>query len=220
MTDSDAQATPQPPKIRHDWYQTESHVVVNVLAKKVNPDDFKINYENDSIYVSFPIEEGNTYNLDLKLAHEINTSQCSSKVLPSKIEIKLKKKEGLQWTKLEKDPSLSKDVKPIPKESAASQPEADTSTLKYPSSSQKAKDWDKVVTDIEKSEEDKPEGEAALNALFQKIYAEGSDELKKAMNKSFVESGGTVLSTNWSEVRKEKIEVKPPDGMEFKKWDV
>ena len=33
------------------------------------------------------------------------------------------------------------------------------------------------------------------------------------------ESGGTVLSTNWSEVGKEKVEVKPPDGMEFKKWE-
>ena len=36
---------------------------------------------------------------------------------------------------------------------------------------------------------------------------------------SVQESGGTVLSTNWSEVGKSKIDVKPPDGMEFKKWD-
>ena len=33
------------------------------------------------------------------------------------------------------------------------------------------------------------------------------------------ESGGTVLSTNWNEVGKDKVEVKPPDGMEFKKWE-
>jgi suppressor of G2 allele of SKP1 len=39
------------------------------------------------------------------------------------------------------------------------------------------------------------------------------------MNKSFQESGGTVLSTNWNEVAKEKVTVKPPDGVEFKKWD-
>lgn len=66
------------------------------------------------IHVSFPTEQGNTYSLDLKLAHEINPSQCTSKVLPSKIEIKLKKKEGFQWTKLEEDPSLRKTVKHIP----------------------------------------------------------------------------------------------------------
>ena len=33
------------------------------------------------------------------------------------------------------------------------------------------------------------------------------------------ESGGTVLSTNWDEVGGKKVEVQPPDGMEFKKWD-
>ena len=39
------------------------------------------------------------------------------------------------------------------------------------------------------------------------------------MMKSFQESNGTVLSTNWNEVGKEKVEMKPPDSMEFKKWE-
>lgn len=34
-----------------------------------------------------------------------------------------------------------------------------------------------------------------------------------------VESGGTVLSTNWSEVGQGKVEKKPPDGMEWKTWN-
>lgn len=33
------------------------------------------------------------------------------------------------------------------------------------------------------------------------------------------ESGGTVLSTNWNEIAKDKVDIKPPDGMEYKKWD-
>lgn len=37
------------------------------------------------------------------------------------------------------------------------------------------------------------------------------------MNKSFQESGGTVLSTNWGEIGKEQTPVKPPEGMEYKK---
>ena len=33
-----------------------------------------------------------------------------------------------------------------------------------------------------------------------------------------MESGGTVLSTNWKEVGEKQVDVKPPDGMEYKKW--
>lgn len=32
------------------------------------------------------------------------------------------------------------------------------------------------------------------------------------------ESNGTVLSTNWDEVGKGKVEMKPPDGMEYKEY--
>jgi len=54
--------------------------------------------------------------------------------------------------------------------------------------------------------------------MFQKLYSEGNDDLRRAMNKSFQESGGTVLSTNWQDIKKGKVECKAPEGMEFKKW--
>ena len=48
-------------------------------------------------------------------------------------------------------------------------------------------DWDKLAATIKKEEqEEKLEGDAALQQLFQKIYSDGSDEVKKAMAKSFV----------------------------------
>ena len=57
----------------------------------------------------------------------------------------------------------------------------------YPSSKHVGRDWDKVVADIKKEEkEEKPEGDAALQQLFQQIYKDGSDDVKKAMAKSFV----------------------------------
>lgn len=57
----------------------------------------------------------------------------------------------------------------------------------YPSSSHYTHKWDKMVVDISEEEKnEKLEGDAALNKLFQQIYCDGSDEVKRAMNKSFV----------------------------------
>ncbi|TNN62539.1 Protein SGT1 [Liparis tanakae] len=56
-----------------------------------------------------------------------------------------------------------------------------------PPSSHVACKWDKMVLDIgEEEKTEKLEGDAALNKLFQQIYCDGTDEVKKAMNKSFV----------------------------------
>jgi len=57
-----------------------------------------------------------------------------------------------------------------------------------------------------------------LNKVFQDIYANGNDEQKRAMMKSFVESGGTVLSTNWNEVGKAEVKGSPPQGLEMHDW--
>ena len=66
----------------------------------------------------------------------------------------------------------------------------------YPSSSKKHHDWSSALQD----EDEKLEGEAALNDMFQKIYKDADDATRKAMIKSYTESKGTTLSTNWSEV--------------------
>jgi len=66
--------------------------------------------------------------------------------------------------------------------------------------------------------EEKLEGEAGLNKVFQDIFSNGSDDQRRAMMKSFVESGGTVLSTNWEDVGKRHVDGTPPKGMEMRKW--
>lgn len=69
--------------------------------------------------------------------------------------------------------------------------------------------------------EDKGELDDAdpLGAFFKKIFAQGDEDTRRAMMKSFVESNGTVLSTNWKEVGAKKIECTPPEGMELHKWN-
>ncbi|KAJ4439308.1 protein SGT1 homolog [Periplaneta americana] len=201
-------------KIKHDWYQTESHVVITILAKNTKQEEVKVDFGDETLHVTARLADVSDYELDLHLAYPVITSQSSYRVIPSKIEVKLKKRDGIRWTTLERDSSSVCVPQPMTEAVLNAGPP------KYPTSAPKATDWDRVVGDITKEEgEEKPEGEAALNALFQKIYSQGSDEVKRAMNKSFQESGGTVLSTNWNEVAREKVEVKAPDGMEWRKWE-
>lgn len=63
--------------------------------------------------MSAQLPSGNEYSLELDLANFIVEDQCMYKIMPSKIEIKLKKRDDIRWTTLEGNPVLSK-VKPIP----------------------------------------------------------------------------------------------------------
>ena len=75
------------------------------------------------------------------------------------------------------------------------------------------KDWTKIEKQIiaeEEEEKKKLKGDAALNNFFQSIYANASEDQRRAMVKSFQTSGGTVLSTNWDDVRTANYEQKKP----------
>lgn len=67
-------------------------------------------------------------------------------------------------------------------------------------------------------ENGKAEDEPDIDDFFKQLYAGADDDTRKAMQKSYQESGGTSLSTNWSEVSKGKVETSPPDGMEARKY--
>jgi len=207
VDNADPNAMPVP-KVSHDWYQTETHVVVEVRIKKLSADVCNIDMEETSLSVSAKLPTGSEYSLELDLAHPVLPLQSSYKIMSTKIEIKLKKAEGVRWTVLEGDGS-----DPLPGGSVA----PPTAKVKAPYAS--GRDWSAIEKSLDAEAEEKKEGEAALNEMFQKIYGDANDDVKRAMNKSFQESGGTVLSTNWSDIGKEKTEVKPPDGMEWKKYD-
>ncbi|KRT81941.1 hypothetical protein AMK59_5252, partial [Oryctes borbonicus] len=178
--------------VKHDWYQTEATVVVTILIKNVQREKLTINFSENLLQVNV-ILEADTHNFEYRLRHKIVPEQCSYKITPSKIEVKLKKLEGLRWDKLEGDPD-EKIPKAISQTSFVPITEGPPP---YPTS-KKGRDWSAIEKEMKEQEtKEKPEGEEAVSKLFQEIYGKGSDEVKKAMNKSYLESGGTVLSTNW-----------------------
>ncbi|KAH7033611.1 SGS domain-containing protein [Microdochium trichocladiopsis] len=83
----------------------------------------------------------------------------------------------------------------------------------YPTSSKRGPtNWDKI--DDEEGEEKSED----VNAFFQQVYKNADDDTRRAMMKSYIESNGTALSTDWTETKTKKYETIPPDGAEAKKW--
>ncbi|KAI9041691.1 co-chaperone SGT1 [Aspergillus affinis] len=54
------------------------------------------------------------------------------------------------------------------------------------------------------------EGGDPVDSFFKKLYAGADPETRRAMIKSYTESQGTSLSTNWNEVSQGKVEARPP----------
>ncbi|XP_078037174.1 cysteine and histidine rich domain containing protein [Augochlora pura] len=86
---------------RLDWHQTGTFVVVSVFAKKYLPESstVKLNPIRLSVDISFA-EDNSRYSRDLELRGVVDVAQSSVSMLPTKIEIKLRKSECGSWPKL------------------------------------------------------------------------------------------------------------------------
>ncbi|CAD5188407.1 unnamed protein product [Musa acuminata subsp. malaccensis] len=222
------------PKYRwHDYYNTPTEVVLTIFAKGIPAKNVSVDFGEQILSVIIDIAGKEQYNLQPRLfgklfmsglvlkmclgIKQIIPEKCRFEVLPSKVEIRLLKAEAITWTSLEfsDKKTVPQKINTLKTESAASKEQRPS----YPSSKSKI-DWDKLEAQVKKEEkEEKLDSDASLNKFFQDIYQDYDDDVRRAMAKSFVESNGTVLSTNWNEVGSKKMESTPPDGMELKKWE-
>ncbi|CAH8362031.1 unnamed protein product [Eruca vesicaria subsp. sativa] len=206
-------AEPAKPKFRHEYYQKPEEVVVTVFAKGIPKQNVNIDFGEQILSVVIDVPGEEAYHLQPRLFGKIVPEKCRYEVMSTKIEIRLAKAEIITWASLEhgKGPVV------LPKPNVSTEVSVRPA---YPSS-KKVKDWDKLEAEVKKQEKDeKLEGDAALNKFFREIYSNADEDMRRAMSKSFVESNGTVLSTDWKEVGAKKIESTPPDGMELKKWEI
>ncbi|KAJ5495205.1 hypothetical protein N7539_000321 [Penicillium diatomitis] len=231
---------PKPPaqapsvqKVRHEWYQSQDSVVVTLYVKGVPKDTVELELQETSVSLQFPLATGTTYDFTLHpLYAPIDEASSTVSVMGTKIELTLKKKtHGQKWNALEGQASETSQLTDRPAAPAAPVSSAPT----YPTSSRTgAKDWDKLASSLtaKKSKEKKGEsatstqnetgdasdaesvdsdlGGDAVDGFFKKLYAGADPDTRRAMMKSYIESQGTSLSTNWSEVGHKKVEPHPP----------
>lgn len=187
-------------KIRDDWYQSNDTVTVTIYAKNIKEETLSVVFNVRSVSISFPSGDNSEYNYNLEpLYGEIDIEESRYRIFGTKLEITLAKKIKGKWALLEGNG----EIKPVEKPESASTP------LAYPTSSRKAVNWSNFQVPEEEEEQD----------FFAKLYKDVDDDTRRAMMKSYVESNGTVLTTNWAEAAEKKFETRPPEGMEARKWD-
>lgn len=190
-------------KIRDDWYQTNDSVVITIFAKNIKEADLETSFNKRGLHVSFPTGTGSEYTYNLEpLYDDIDAEHSTYRVFSTKLEITLKKATSHKWPTLEASDMAAKKY---------DTPSADA-PLSYPTSSKKAINWSDF-----KLEEDDTE-EKNENEFFSQLYANTDDDSRRAMMKSYVESNGTVLTTNWDEAKAKTFDTSPPEGMEPKQW--
>ncbi|KAJ1030095.1 hypothetical protein NDA16_001008 [Ustilago loliicola] len=213
-------ATPATP--RFDFYQTDTAVTLSIFIKSASTETLSVNINAQSLSVrASSSTTGSEYVLNIDPLFSRVDPTCSSyKVLPTKIDVILHKAQpGIRWIQLQggaKSDAVTSAVTPT---YAQSQEQA---TAKPTRSKWDSFDPDADETETEKSgtgQAGADGGEADINKFFQKLYADADEDTKRAMIKSYQESGGTTLSTDWAKVGKEQVKTHPPDGMEAKKWE-
>ncbi|KAF2125281.1 SGS-domain-containing protein [Dothidotthia symphoricarpi CBS 119687] len=209
-------------KIKHDWYQNNDNIVFSILAKGVPKDEATVEILKDSLSVTFPIGDTKSewsFSADPLFA-SIDPAQSMYRVTPNKVEVTLRKaKPGLKWHDIEGDREVEveDDKKSAIPSHVLSGKSNQESPPVYPTSSKSGvKNWDKVVMD-DLGDKDDMEGDET-SAFFKKLYAGAGAEQQRAMLKSYQESGGTVLSTDWGNVGSRTVVPEPPEGMEAKKY--
>ncbi|QIX01954.1 hypothetical protein AMS68_007471 [Peltaster fructicola] len=210
-------ATPME-KIRHEWYQNNNSVFFTLLARGAPQDNTTVDITEHALSISFPSATGSTFDFTIDpLYAPVDPTKSTFRVLASKLEVTLiKATPGQKWSALEG----SEPIADQPTEDKPAIPQA-VLTAKapaYPTSSKTGpKNWDKLAGDELGNDEDGDGDDASK--FFKQLYKGASPETQRAMMKSYTESNGTALSTDWNDVGKRRIETIPPDGMEAKNWE-
>jgi len=88
-------------KCRHDWYQSQTQVIISIFAKKTNKDLTKVCIEAEKLRVEVVYEDGRKGIFETLLCQPVNPEESKFTRMGTKIEVVLQKANGISWPTLE-----------------------------------------------------------------------------------------------------------------------
>eukprot|EP00178_Gracilaria_changii_P001247 TRINITY_DN1172_c0_g1_i1.p1 TRINITY_DN1172_c0_g1~~TRINITY_DN1172_c0_g1_i1.p1 ORF type:complete len:354 (+),score=57.93 TRINITY_DN1172_c0_g1_i1:417-1478(+) len=186
------------PKTRREWYQSATNVNIDIYAKNVDQERSTVVFMDDQIRIKLVRPDTEDYEFHTCLFAPIVPSQCTWSASRFKVEVKLRKSRlGEVWRALDKDAQV-----------LSAQAQAGQDSIKR-RDEQEARQ--RGLTSFAENELQNYKEDDSAMSLFRTIYKDADDDMRRAMMKSYSESGGKVLSTNWDDVKKEKVTYKEED---------
>ncbi len=161
------------------WFQTSKDVTLTIFAKGTKRDTVQVNVTDRHIDITCPMADGSVFTKQWSLFAAIDVASHHMDHTPYKIELVLKKIVAEPWDVLESSVAV-----PVAVQKRENIYEGKLEA--YPTSRPVKTNWTEVEkAAVKQEEEEKPEGEAALQKLFQSIYG-GADEVRTASTHAFV----------------------------------
>jgi suppressor of G2 allele of SKP1 len=183
--------------LNHAWFQSHDWVEIDIRAKRVPAECVHVDFTQNSVHVVIDDNSSvGAYEETFRLSDGIVPDRSSFQVLGTKVEVRLAKAvPGVQWACLTTtDASTSVDPAVVQMGSDQMQEQGVGTTHN------KGKDWNAIEREIAEDEASQKSGGDDVMGFFRTIFANADEDTKRAMMKSYVESGGKALSTNWEDV--------------------
>lgn len=107
----DATAEEKLDAVRHDFYQTTSTVIVSMYLKKIDKAKAKVDFTGEqTVALDLPTSDGKRYETVVPLFGKIDTEKSVYKIMGTKLEMTLKKKDGTSWPVLRSDERTTGEI--------------------------------------------------------------------------------------------------------------
>ena len=106
-----SQETIEPVQCREDFYQTQQTCVLAIFARKIDERSLNVTFEPRQLIIGFDFDLRKRYTAVIPLYHEIDPRNSRFEVLSTKLEVTMKKANGVSWPVLRPDPNATQNIK-------------------------------------------------------------------------------------------------------------